>query len=63
MSDYKMAENRCGDCFWFTKTVNIYNIGYNIYVHYCKLHYMHEIRYKNEKACRDFKECGSDGRE
>lgn len=55
-----MAENKCGDCFWFTKTASVYNIGSNIYDHYCKLHYMQEMRYKNEKACSDFKKRGED---
>lgn len=51
-----------GDCFWFTKTASVYNIGYNIFDHYCKLHYMQEIRHKNEKACGDFTERDLDGR-
>ena len=51
-----MAENKCGDCFWFTKTDN----RYKTYDHYCKLHYMQEMRHKNEKACGDFKERDED---
>jgi hypothetical protein len=58
-----MEENKCGDCFWFTKTASVYNIGYNIYDHYCKLHFTEELRHKNEKACMDFKERDSDGKE
>jgi hypothetical protein len=47
-----MAENTCGDCFWFTRVVNIYKFN----EHYCKLHYMQEARHKKEKACVDFQE-------
>ena len=53
-----MAENTCGRCFWFTRADN----RYKFYEHYCKLHYMQEVRHKKEKACGDFKKCDSDGR-
>lgn len=54
-----MEKNKCGKCFWFTKT----DSPYKSYNHYCKLDYMQELRHKNEKACGDFKRCGSDDRE
>lgn len=53
-----MAKNKCGDCFWFTKA----NSRYKFYEHYCKLHYMQEVRHKKEIACGDFKERVSSGR-
>ena len=46
------GENKCGECFWFTKLDN----RCKPYDHYCKLHYMQEIRYKDEIACSDFTE-------
>ena len=52
-----MEKNKCGNCFWFTRVVNIYN--FNKY--YCKLHYMQEARHKDETACSDFQERGKDG--
>ena len=54
-----MANNKCGDCFWFTKT----DKKYKIYDHYCKLHYMQELRHKDNIACGDFKERDKDDRE
>ena len=51
-----MAENKCGNCVWFTKIDNP-TTGYT---HYCKLHYTEEIRFKTEKACSDFREDDSD---
>ena len=53
------GQNKCGECFWFTKTDN----GYKTYDYYCKLHYTAELRYKDNIACCDFKERGSDGME
>ncbi len=52
-----MAENTCGQCFWFTRADNRYKFN----EHYCKLHYMQEARHKKEKACGDFEERVSDG--
>lgn len=54
----KMDKNKCGECFWFT----IMDNEYKTYDHYCKLHYMQEMRHKNERACGDFIRCDSDGR-
>lgn len=54
-----MAENKCGNCFWLTK---IEEPTSNCFTHYCKLHYTEEIRFENEKACRDFTEENSNGR-
>ena len=49
---YGREKNKCGECFWFTKMDN----RCKPYDHYCKLHYMQEIRYKDEIACSDFTE-------
>lgn len=54
---FEQVENTCGGCFWFIKADN----RYKFYEHYCRLHYMQEMRYKNEKACGDFMERGKDG--